>query len=106
MPLTVRALTLLPPLQNGDLSPAIAAGIFLAAKQGVLQASLENMKTVMAVCILVGVGCNMLMRRELTHWVRAHAAFPGLPAAHWYHICHVTHGIEVARPLLRRLAGV
>lgn len=54
--------------EGNDMAPALAAGVFVAAKQGVLAASLDNMRTVMAGCVLVVVAANLVVRRELNHW--------------------------------------
>jgi hypothetical protein len=54
-------------VQDGDISPGIAAGLFVAFKQGMLSATAENLRTVIAVGALVLPVVNILLRREYTN---------------------------------------
>lgn len=54
--------------QGNDMAPGLAAAFFLAAKQGVVAATVENMRTVLAGAVLVIAAANILVRRELNHW--------------------------------------
>jgi hypothetical protein len=56
-------------LQGNDMAPALAAGFFLAAKQGAVAASVENMRMVMAGCVVAIAAANFLVRREVNHGV-------------------------------------
>lgn len=57
--------------QDGDISPGIAAGLFVAVKQGALQATAENLRTVIAIGALVLPVCNLVFRTNYQNRVRA-----------------------------------
>jgi hypothetical protein len=56
-------------VQKGDWVPALASGLFIAAKKGIFTFTSDQLRMVMAVAALALPICNVLVRKEQYDWV-------------------------------------
>lgn len=58
-------------LQNHDWVPAIASGLFIGVKKGLLTFSTEQLRVVLAVAVLALPVVNVLIQKQKHDWVRS-----------------------------------
>jgi hypothetical protein len=56
-------------MQGESLAPAIAAGMFVAVKQGVLTASLQNLRLALAAATILLPVVNIMLRKTIQNEV-------------------------------------